>query len=344
MKVYIEGVDVAPEEPGELLPMLREGDSLSLQQLVPEQHFTQPPARYSEASLVKTLEEYGIGRPSTYASTMSTLLEKKYARLDKKRFFPEDVGMVVNDLLANHFAMYVDYNFTAKLEDELDEISRGKQTRQPFLKAFWDPFLDLLGQKETEISKEDVTTTKLDETCPVCNKNLVIRLGRNGKFIACSGFKGGCRYTRNLEGGEAQAEPALSEEKCTECGKPMLIKEGRYGKYLSCSGYPECKNKQNLNKPKETGVACPECGQGKIIEKKSAKGKKFYSCNRYPQCKYILWDHPVEKPCQKCGSPLLIVKVTKRDGKYCKCPKAGCDYREAWSDELNEKITPALKV
>ncbi|QSV45811.1 type I DNA topoisomerase [Geobacter benzoatilyticus] len=329
MKLYIEGVDDQTEEKEGTLPPLTEGESLKLQKLVPEQHFTQPPPRYTEASLVKTLEEYGIGRPSTYASIMNTLLERKYARLDSKRFVPEDVGMVVNDLLTNHFTQYVDYNFTANLEEELDRVSRGEKQWKPLLHDFWGPFSGLLKQKEGEVSKADLTTEATDELCPDCGKPLVVKLGKRGKFIACSGYQEGCTYTRNISQGEQQepSEPVFSEEKCEKCGSPMLIKDGRFGKYLACSAYPACKNIQPLVKPKGTGHTCPECKEGELTEKKSRYGKMFYSCNRYPQCKFALWDPPQPGPCPKCGFPLLVKKVYKREGEFLKCPKEGCDYR-----------------
>ncbi len=328
MKLYIEGQDDQDEEKEGLLPAMSEGGSLKLHEVIPEQHFTQPPPRYTEATLVKTLEEYGIGRPSTYASIMNTLVERKYARLEKKRFFPEDVGMVVNDLLTAHFSRYVDYNFTAGLEEELDQVSRGEKQWKPLLREFWEPFSSLLKQKEGEVSKSDLTTEATNEACPECGKPLVVKLGKRGKFIACSGFQEGCKYTRNIEsekGGEV-AEPVLSDEKCEKCGQPMLIKDGRYGKYLACSGYPACKNIQPLVKPRGTGVTCPECKEGELTEKKSRYGKMFYSCNRYPQCKFALWDPPVEKACPKCGFPLLVKKVYKKKGEFLKCPKEGCDY------------------
>lgn len=327
MKLYIEGVDDQDEEKEGLLPAMSEGGLLKLHEVLPEQHFTQPPPRYTEATLVKTLEEYGIGRPSTFASIMNTLVERKYARLDKKRFFPEDVGMVVSDLLTAHFQKYVDYNFTAGLEEELDQVSRGEKEWKPLLKEFWEPFIALLKQKEGEVNKSDLTTEATDELCPECGKPLVVKLGKRGKFIACSGFQEGCKYTRNVdqEGGEV-AEPVLSDEKCEKCGLPMLIKDGRFGKYLACSGYPACKNIQPLIKPVSTGVVCPECKEGELTEKKSRFGKLFYSCNRYPQCKFALWDLPVESPCPKCGFPLLVKKIYKRKGEFLKCPKEGCDY------------------
>jgi DNA topoisomerase-1 len=162
-----------------------------------------------------------------------------------------------------------------------------------------------------------------------------VKLGKRGKFIACSGFQEGCKYTRNVdqEGGEV-VEPVISDEKCEKCGQPMLIKDGRFGKYLACSGYPACKNIQPLIKPKSTGVACPECKEGELTEKKSRFGKLFYSCNRYPQCKFALWDLPVERPCPKCGFPLLIKRVLKREGEFLKCPKEGCDFKEGGKEKI----------
>jgi len=327
MKLYIEGVDDEVEEKEGLLPALNEGDLLTLQGLIPERHFTQPPPRYTEATLVKTLEEYGIGRPSTYASIMNTLTERKYARLDKKRFFPEDVGMVVSDLLTKHFTQYVDYHFTANLEEELDMVSRGEKQWRPLLHEFWGPFIDLLKQKEGEVSKSELTTEATDELCPDCNKPLVVKLGKFGKFFACTGYPE-CRYIRALdkESGEP-VEPVLSEEICDKCGSQMLIKDGRFGKYLACSAYPNCKNIQPLVKPKGTGITCVACEKGELIEKKSRFGKLFYSCNRYPECKFALWDLPVQQPCPKCGFPLLVKKVYKREGEFLKCPKEGCDYK-----------------
>ncbi len=326
MKLYIEGTDEGnePEEQEGMLPPLQEQESVASKEIIPNQHFTQPPPRYTEASLVKILEEYGIGRPSTYASIMNTLVTRKYVRLEKRAFHAEDVGMVVNDLLANHFTKYVDYDFTANFEEELDAVSRGEKQWKPLLKEYWEPFVALLKQKEQEISKADLTTEKTDKICPECGKELVIKLGRSGKFLACSGFPD-CRHTEPLEGGD-QEEPEVSEEKCEKCGAPMLIKMGRYGKFLACSAYPDCKNIQPLVKPKALGITCPQCKEGELMEKKSRYGKIFYSCNRYPKCKYALWDKPMEKPCPKCGFPLTVEKTTKRYGTVHKCPQENCDW------------------
>ena len=345
MKLYIEGTDSPDEEQEGTLPAMAEGEAVERKELLPEQHFTQAPPRFTEASLVKTLEEYGIGRPSTYASIMNTLVVRKYVRLEKRAFFAEDVGMVVNDLLVNHFARYVDYDFTAKLEEDLDAISRGEETWRPVIRGFWEPFITLLKQKEKEVTKEDLTTEKTDRVCPDCSRPLVIKLGRSGRFLACSGFPE-CRYTEPLSA-EEQPEPEVSEEKCDKCGAPMLIKMGRYGKFLACSAYPGCKNIQPLVKPKSLDIPCPECKEGELMEKKSRYGKIFYSCSRYPQCKYALWDQPVNEPCPKCGHPVIVEKVTKRYGTFRKCPTETCDWKlELVPPEKKsaDKAAPAKKT
>jgi DNA topoisomerase-1 len=328
MKLYIEGIDDngAEGEREGTLPLMAQGEGVSCLDLTPEQHFTQPPPRFTEASLVKTLEENGIGRPSTYAPIMNTLVTRKYVRLEKRTFFPEDLGMVVSDLLSAHFTKYVDYEFTAQMEEELDAISRGEKRWRPMLREFWEPFIALLKQKEVEVSKQEVTTETTDRICPECGQKLVIKLGRSGKFLACSGFPE-CRHTESLTGGEEEKEVVFSDEKCDKCGAPMLIKSGRYGKFLACSAYPKCKNIQPLVKPKDLGVPCPACHQGELQEKKSRYGKIFYSCNRYPACKFALWDLPINEPCPKCGYPLVVEKTTKREGRFRKCTQEGCDWR-----------------
>ena len=329
MALYIEGTDNGDEDDQEgLLPPLNEGEALQRNHLTPEQHFTQPPPRFTEASLVKTLEEYGIGRPSTYASIMNTLVTRKYVRIEKRTFFPEDVGKVVSKLLVEHFGQYVDYDFTAELEEDLDAISRGEKNWIPSVKQFWDPFIALLRRKEQEVNKSDVTTEKTGQTCPECAKELVIKLGRSGRFLACSGFPD-CRYTQPLKTEEKEIEePVFSEEKCDKCGAQMLIKMGRFGKFLACSAYPACKNIQPLEKPKSLDISCPQCQEGEMQEKKSRYGKIFYSCNRYPKCKYALWNPPKADPCPKCHWPLTEIKSTKRFGTVQRCPQEGCGWEQ----------------
>jgi DNA topoisomerase-1 len=336
MKLYIEGTDNGGEEKEGMLPDLTEDEKVNCEKLHPNQHFTQPPARFTEASLVKMLEEHGIGRPSTYASIMNTLVTRNYVRLEKKAFYTEDVGMTVSDLLVNHFSQYVDYEFTAKLEEQLDAISLGDEEWRPVIANFWTPFHDLLEKKEKEVSKDDVTSEAIDQDCPECGKKLLIKLGRRGKFIACSGFPD-CRHTAALSGDSKEPEePVFSEEKCEKCGSQMLIKDGRYGKFLACSGYPDCKNIQPLEKPKSTGVTCPECNEGDIQEKKSRYGKIFFSCNRYPKCKYALWNEPIEQPCPDCNHPLTTRKVTKRYGTQRVCPIKECGFKEQLPEAEDE--------
>jgi len=330
MQVYIEGRDEENGNGEGLLPPLQEGQELNLLELVPEQHFTQPPPRYTEASLVKALEEYGIGRPSTYATIISIIQEREYVKLVNKRFHPEDIGLIVNDLLVNHFSKYVDYEFTSHLEDELDEIARGESTWKPVVRNFWEPFISLIRQKEQEIQKSDVTTEKTEESCPTCGKPLVIKLGRFGRFYACSGYPE-CTYKKSLKnnGDAASAEPKLTEEKCELCGQPLVIKEGRYGAFLGCSAYPACKYIRSLNKPVSLEINCPQCGQGKVQEKKSRKGKIFYSCATYPKCSFASWDKPIDEACPQCGSPYLVEKKSKRDGVIVKCPDKECKYKRS---------------
>jgi DNA topoisomerase-1 len=338
MKLYIESDDTAEDEKKEeegMLPQLDEGQALDLIELRPEQHFTQPPPRFTEATLVKALEELGIGRPSTYASIISILQDREYVQLIKKRFHPEDIGMIVSELLVKHFSKYVDYGFTSYMEDRLDQISRGEASWQPAIKEFWKPFIALIKEKEDEVKKADVTTEKTEETCPECGKPLLIRLGKYGRFYACSGFPD-CRYVCNLKnsnGEDAPEAPQLTDELCEQCGKPLVVKQGRYGTFFGCSGYPACKYIRPLKKPVTLDIACPDCGTGKIMEKKSRRGKIFFSCSNYPTCKFATWDKPVAEACPDCGSAYLIEKVSKRYGKVMKCPGESCKYKRTVKTE-----------
>lgn len=331
--VYLEGEDEAPEEEeGETrLPPLEEGEAIPVDELFGEQHFTQPPPRYSEASLVKALEEYGIGRPSTYASIISTLLKREYVVLDKKRFVPTDVGRVVNKFLTEHFTRYVDYDFTARLEDQLDDISTGKEDWIPVLDRFWQDFSRQLAEKQA-IARKDVTTEQLDEACPKCGKPLTLRLGKRGRFIGCTGYPD-CDYTRNANetaAEQAAAAPAemLEGRHCPKCGSGLVIKSGPYGKFIGCAAYPKCRYIEPLEKPRDTGIPCPECGKGTLIERKSRYGKLFYSCSTYPDCKYAVWNPPLAEPCPQCGWPILTLKTTKRRGTEKVCPRKECGYSE----------------
>jgi DNA topoisomerase-1 len=331
--VYLEGADeVVEDEDGEAkLPAMEVGEFIPVDKLFGEQHFTQPPPRYSEASLVKTLEEYGIGRPSTYASIMSTLIKREYVVLDKKRFMPTDVGRIVNKFLTEHFTRYVDYDFTAKLEDQLDFIAEGKTEWLPVLEEFWEGFSKQIEEKKN-IERKDVTTEAMDENCPKCGKILTLRLGKRGRFVGCSGYPE-CDYTRNANETEAERAAAPGPEivegrTCPKCESGLVIKSGPYGKFIGCSNYPKCRFIEPLEKPKDTGVVCPECKKGSLIERKSRYGKLFYSCNTYPDCKYAVWNPPVDEPCPKCGWPLLTLKITKRRGTEKVCAQKECGYVE----------------
>jgi len=251
-------------------------------------------------------------------------------RLVKRRFHPEDVGMVVNDLLVNHFATYVDYDFTSQMEDRLDQIARGEAQWKPLVREFWDPFIARIGQKEKEIQKSAVTTEQTEEQCPQCQKPLVIKLGRYGRFYACSGFPE-CRYVRSLKNGndDAEADGQPTTETCPQCGSPLMPRQGRYGAFLGCSKYPACKYIQPRNKPVPLGVHCPDCADGEMQEKKTRKGKIFYSCSNYPKCSFASWDKPLAEPCPACGHGFLVEKKSKRYGHVIACPNKQCSYRRA---------------
>ena len=327
MAVYLEGRDDAAADDDEsYLPPLKEGQQAELEAIIAGQHFTEPPPRYTEASLVKTLEEYGIGRPSTYASIISTLQQRRYAELENKRFLPTDVGRIVNKFLTEHFTQYVDYHFTANLEDELDAVSRGEKAWKPLLSEFWGPFIALVEDKDGSLKRSDVTHEAIDELCPECGGPLSIRLGRNGRFIGCNSYPT-CKYTRNLDGDAKSGEPEIVEGRtCPKCDSPLVLKTGRYGKFIGCSGYPACKHIEPLEKPEDSGVQCPECKKGSLIKRKSRFGKLFYSCSTYPTCSYAAWNPPLAQPCPNCGWPILTVKTTKRRGVEKVCPQKECGY------------------
>ncbi len=343
MAVYEEGRDDTKKSPADenRLPPLKEGDQVELNKIRPEQHFTEPPPRFSEASLVKTLEEHGIGRPSTYAAIISTLQQREYVTLEKKRFQPTDVGRIVSTFLTKHFTQYVDYDFTARLEDELDEVSRGEKEWVPLMKEFWYPFKKLVKDKEESVTRAEVTTEAMDEECPKCGKQLNIRLGRRGRFVGCSAYPE-CDYTRNLDEDRESAEPEIVEgRKCPQCDSQLIIRSGRYGKFIGCSGYPDCKYIEPLEKPTDTGVECPKCNKGTMLKRKSRRGKIFYSCSTYPDCDYAVWNEPVEGPCPDCNWPILTIKTTKKRGTERVCPQQDCKFSEPFEVETDADNEPA---
>jgi DNA topoisomerase-1 len=336
MAVYQESVDDAAEkkdDDNKLLPKMLAGEQVELLKIRPEQHFTEPPPRFSEASLVKALEEHGIGRPSTYAAIISTLQNREYVEMDKRRFIPTDVGRVVNKFLTQHFSRYVDYDFTARLEDELDAVARGEEEWVPLMHKFWQPFKQLVDEKEQSVSRKDVTEEAMAESCPECGKPLVTKLGKRGRFVACTGYPD-CSYTRNIDGEEKRAEPQVVEGRsCPECNAPLLIRDGRYGKFIGCSAYPNCKHIESLEQPEDTGVPCPKCAKGTMLRRKSRRGKIFFSCSTYPDCDYAVWNEPINEPCPDCGWPILTIKSTKRKGTEKVCPQKECGFTEPFEKE-----------
>lgn len=330
LNVYEEGRDDSKEEEQKsvLLPTLEVGDKIQLKDILANQHFTEPPPRYSEATLVKALEEFDIGRPSTYATIIHTLQQREYVIVDKKRFFPTDVGNIVSHFLTNYFTRYVDYKFTAQLEDTLDAVARGEKEWRPVLEDFWLPFINQVKIIDEQVQRKDVTTEALDEKCPKCEKPLAIRLGKRGRFIGCTGYPD-CDYTQDLSQTGEKSEPDVVDGRvCPSCESPLHIKTGKYGRFIGCSNYPNCKHIEPLEKPADTGVECPKCNQATILKRKSKKGKIFYSCGAYPKCDYALWNEPMPKPCPKCAWPVLTVKDTKRSGRQVLCPQEGCGYGE----------------
>ena len=276
-----------------ILPALKEKDELNLIELKKLQHFTQPPARYSEATLIKAMEEYGIGRPSTYAPTLSTIQERNYVKKnEEKKLQPTEIGVVVNDLLVENFPQIVDLNFTAKMEEDLDEIAEGKIKWQPVIKEFYDPFAALLAKKEKELVKKEIIEEKTELKCEKCGSPMVMKTGRYGKFLACSNYPE-CKNIQPLLVTEEEQKAEETKEKCPKCNSPLIVKTGRFGKFLACSNYPECKFTKPIQK--SLGLKCPKCGQGEIVIKRTKRGKIFYACNRYPDCDYATWQRPETK-------------------------------------------------
>jgi DNA topoisomerase-1 len=338
IRVYTEGRDDEQRDPededeGEgQLPPLTEGETLRLLELLPEQHFTQPPPRFTQATLIKELEEKGIGRPSTYASIMGTILNKEYVvEDDQRRLKPTELGFLVTDLLVESFPDVLNVEFTAGMEDELDRIEEGEEHWVATMRRFWGPFAKDLEKAEVEMRdvKREERPTGL--VCEKCGQPMVIKWGRRGEFLACSGYpdcKNTKNFTRDDDGTIHPAEPETTNEVCEKCGRPMQVRFGRYGKFLGCSGYPECRNMQPLHKPVPTGVRCLGCGEGELMERRSRRGKIFYSCNRYPECQFVAWDRPVAEPCPRCGAGFVTEKVTKRYGTVRRCVKDECGWQK----------------
>ncbi len=322
MEVYLEGRDSGEDELNEgekLLPKLSQGEDVDLDNIASTQHFTKPPPRYTEASLVKKLESEGIGRPSTYAPTIHTIMARKYIEKDGKALLPTDLAMVVTDLLVDNFSEIVDYKFTAEMEEKLDNVEEGKEEWVPMIKKFYEPFHKNIQMKEKTLKKEDIVNEESDEICDKCGEKMVIKLGRFGKFLSCSGYPE-CKNAKPLEGEEKRENPEESKEpeelkkklkdkKCDKCGESMEVKVGPYGPFLGCSDYPKCKNITSI--VVFSGVKCPTCETGQLVERRTRKGGRvFWGCNKFPKCKTATWFKPVEID-KKTGK----LKVENKEGE-----------------------------
>ncbi|MDH3628796.1 MAG: type I DNA topoisomerase [Acidobacteriota bacterium] len=378
------------------LPALVEGQELDLAELLPKQHFTQPPPRFSEATLVKELEENGIGRPSTYAQILSTIMDRSYVDKDGRRFRPTELGLLVNDLMVHSFGQLIDVGYTARMEEELDRIEEGDLNWIEALKEFSVSFEKDLETARVEMRNVKAEAIPTDHKCDKCGEMMVMKWGRFGHFLACSAYPE-CKNTRDLgdstdAGADdrasmpaaAKAARALQEpnpieteaEPCENCGQAMVLRRGRFGQFLACSGYPDCKTTRKIMvgkdgkaeakadvlldescprcdaklavkqgrfgeftacstypkcryvKMKETDIDCPECGKAKVVERRSKRGKLFYGCGAYPDCSFVTWKKPIDKACPDCESPFLVEKITKKHGRQLMCDAENCDYIE----------------
>lgn len=308
------------DDKDKLLPELTVGQAIDMESLTTEQHFTEPPSRYSEAGLVKVLEGQGIGRPSTYAPILSTLQARGYIDIDKKQIVPSKVAFTVTELLEQHFSEIVESSFTATMEETLDQVAEQGKDWQKILADFYEPFIDKISTGKKEIASQKVAEP-IGEKCPKCGEELVKRSGRYGEFISCSAYPK-CKYTRNID--EA-SEPEPTGEKCEKCGGDMIVKSGRTGKFYACSNYPECKNTKPLNPPKTLDITCPKCGKGQIQERRSRKGV-FYGCSTYPDCDFISKYPPTDKKCSQCG--YATARRTFRKKEVFECLNPECKHRE----------------
>jgi DNA topoisomerase-1 len=314
------------------LPDLKEGEALKYLDGRPEQHFTQPPPRFSDATLVKALEELGIGRPSTYAPTISTILDRLYVeRIEGARLKPTELGQLINKLLVEHFPGVLNVDFTAHMEEKLDQVEEGALDWREAIGGFYTPFvaeLDAAKRLVKSVRKEIETATTVP--CDKCGTLMTVKWGRNGKFLACPNYPD-CKNTRPLEiaadGTFKAGAVATTDEVCPKCGKPMAVKTGRFGRFLACTGYPECKSTKPM--AETAGIACPKCEKGHVISRRSKRGKAFYGCDQYPKCDFVAWDKPVDKPCPSCGAKYLVEKTTKAAGTVLKCATEGCDFKMA---------------
>lgn len=316
LKVYGRDLEENGDDENVSIPQgLAKGQQLELKKIEPKQNFTKPPARYTESTLVKELDRLNIGRPSTYAQIITTVIKRKYVQKTQNKLFATELGETVNSILIKQFPDIFNVKFTAEMEDELDKIASGDYKYEVVMNDFYRPFTAAMenADKAKEQIKSDLQETT-GEKCDLCGREMVIRWGRNGRFMACSGYPD-CKNTKPLE---EQPEPQMSDEKCDKCGNPMVIKVGRFGKFLACSSYPQCKN----TKPIPLGIKCPKSGcNGDVIERRSKRGKLFYGCSNYPKCDFVSWNKPANKKCTSCGNNYLLEKYSKAKGNFLECPE-----------------------
>ncbi|MBF0279225.1 MAG: type I DNA topoisomerase [SAR324 cluster bacterium] len=380
LKLYEEGKDDVKKDDDEeqSLPPLIEGEVLQVSHITPKQHFTEPPPRYNQATLIKELEEKGIGRPSTFATIMETITKREYVERISNRFHPTSIGLLVNDLLVENFPEILEVSFTAHLENILDSVEEGDADWTEAIRAFYTKFktdLETAQVSMRDVKKQEIPT---DIQCSNCGNMMVVKWGKNGEFLACSNYpecKSTSEFEWDAEGKPQIAKPEVSDIACDKCGNPFIVKTGRYGKFYACSNYPECKNTRPLEEVQvtpvegtcencgsglvrrkgrygpfvscakypdckyiqkkaqiDTGIACPQCAKGNLIEKKSRRGKVFYSCSDYPKCKYALWNPPINEACPQCQFPILEEKQTKKN-HFIKCPQADCNYSRSPEEE-----------
>lgn len=311
------------------LPKAEPGEMLRLISLDSKQNFTQPPPRYTEGTLVRELESKGIGRPSTYAPIISTLQDRTYVIKEKGKFKPTALGLYVTDFLVKHFSNLMAYEFTARMEEELDQIAEGDRNWVESLRQFYSFFEQYLkkGHESESVKQNGIP---LEEKCPKCGRELVIKSGRFGRFKSCSGYPE-CKYRGSL----VRKETKVLEEKCPDCQATLVQRYGKFGPFVACSNYPKCRFIKKENS--ETGVLCPlNCG-GQVLRRKSKRGKIFYGCANYPECKYVSWDEPLQRDCPKCGSKILYRKVFKGDAEQIYCKNDKCDFEESKDSLKNEQ-------
>lgn len=328
--------DSSTEDHALKIPKLQAGDAVGLKLLDPSQHFTQPPARYTDASLIRDLEEKGIGRPSTYASILSNIQDREYVEKREGRYYPSELGTVVTELLVASFPGILNTEFTAGMENQLDEIEDGKADWQKILSDFWKPFEKTLEQAKVQmknVKRQEVPTSIL---CDRCKHIMVIKWGKLGSFLACSNYPD-CKNTQDFkkddQGNIVIIPKEFTDKKCEKCGNPMIVKSGKFGKFLACSDYPNCKFTQAIT----LGIPCPVCKQGELTQRQSRYRRVFYSCSRWPNCDFALWDKPIQKECPNCKFPILTEKLTKRQGLIHKCSKKECGYIEVIDPNAGQK-------